>query len=111
MLTGVKPHRFETSHPTVEELVEVNCKQLPILPSLAVKDRERQHRLRGDLDAILVRALQKEPSLRYSSVAAFAEDVRRVFPESQREREVARRDIELGLLFFMIAMSRLRLLS
>jgi eukaryotic-like serine/threonine-protein kinase len=77
MLTGVKPHRFETSHPTDEELVEVICKQLPILPSLAVKDRERQHRLRGDLDAILVRALQKEPGLRYSSVAAFAEDVRR----------------------------------
>jgi serine/threonine protein kinase/predicted Zn-dependent protease len=77
MLTGVRPHRFETSHPTDEELVEVICKQLPSLPSLAVKDRERQHRLRGDLDAILLRALQKEPSLRYSSVAGFAEDVRR----------------------------------
>src|SRR5262249_39031806 len=77
MLTGVRPHRFETSHPTDEELVEVICKQLPILPSLAVKDRGRQHRLRGDLDAILLRALQKEPSLRYSSVAGFAEDVRR----------------------------------
>ena len=77
MLTGVRPHRFETSHPTDEELVEVICKQLPSLPSLAVKDRERQHQLRGDLDAILLRALQKEPSLRYSSVTAFAEDVRR----------------------------------
>src|SRR5215470_10615761 len=77
MLTGVRPHRFETSHPTDEELVEVICKQLPSLPSLAVKHRERRHRLRGDLDAILLRALQKEPSLRYSSVAAFAEDVRR----------------------------------
>jgi serine/threonine protein kinase/tetratricopeptide (TPR) repeat protein len=77
MLTGVRPHRFETSHPTDEELVEVICKQRPSLPSLAGNDRERRHRLRGDLDAILVRALQKEPSLRYSSVAGFAEDVRR----------------------------------
>lgn len=77
MLTGVRPHRFETSHPTDEELVEVICKQLPSLPSLAGNDRERRHRLRGDLDAVLVRALQKEPSLRYSSVAGFAEDVRR----------------------------------
>jgi serine/threonine protein kinase/tetratricopeptide (TPR) repeat protein len=77
MLTSVRPHRFETSHPTDEELVEVICKQLPTLPSLAVKDRKRQNQLRGDLDAILLRALQKEPSLRYSSVAAFAEDVRR----------------------------------
>lgn len=76
-LTGVRPHRFETSHPTDEELVEVICKQPPGLPSLAVKDPQRQHQLRGDLDAILLRALQKEPSLRYSSVAGFAEDVRR----------------------------------
>ena len=76
ILTGVRPHRFDTSHPTDEELVEVICKQLPSLPSLAGDDRERQRRLRGDLDAILVRALQKEPSLRYSSVAGFAEDVR-----------------------------------
>src|SRR5262249_42885052 len=76
MLTGVRPHRFETSHPTDEELVEVVCKQLPSLPSLAVKDRERQRQLRGDLDAILLRALQKEPGMRYSSVAAFTEDIR-----------------------------------
>src|SRR5215472_8880644 len=40
ILTGIRPHRFETSHPTDEELVDVICKQLPSLPSLAVKDRE-----------------------------------------------------------------------
>jgi len=77
MLTGVRPHRFETSHPSDEELIEVVCNQLPSLPSLAVKDRARQRQLRGDLDAILVRALQKEPSLRYSSVAEFTQDIRR----------------------------------
>jgi TolB-like protein/Flp pilus assembly protein TadD len=77
MLTGVKPHQFETSHPSDEELIEVVCNQLPALPSLAVKDRERQRQLRGDLDAILVRALQKEPSRRYSSVAEFTQDIRR----------------------------------
>ena len=77
MLTGVRPHRFQTSHPSDEELIEVVCNQLPSLPSLAVKDRARQRELRGDLDAILVRALQKEPSLRYSSVAEFTQDIRR----------------------------------
>jgi hypothetical protein len=34
-----------------------------------------------------------------------------ILPESQCKREVARRDIKLGLLFFMIAVSRLPLLS
>src|SRR5438132_10544879 len=76
MVPGVRPHRFQTSHPSDEELVVVVCNQLPRLPSLAVKDRARQRQLRGDLDAILVRALQKEPSLRYSSVAEFAHDIR-----------------------------------
>src|SRR5690606_8530050 len=33
--------------------------------------------LRGDLDAIIAKALRKEPELRYASVDALAEDVRR----------------------------------
>jgi serine/threonine-protein kinase len=36
-----------------------------------------QRRLRGDLDNIVGKALKKEPSERYPSVTAFAEDVRR----------------------------------
>jgi serine/threonine protein kinase/Tfp pilus assembly protein PilF len=88
MLTGARPHRFLTSDPSREELVEVVCKQLPTLPSLVVKDRERQRQLRGDLDAILLRALQKEPTLRYPSVAEFAEDIRRhLVGEPVRARE------------------------
>ncbi|HEX3915109.1 MAG TPA: protein kinase [Steroidobacteraceae bacterium] len=40
--------------------------------------RERLHRqLRGDLDTIVGKALKKEPSQRYVSVTAFAEDVSR----------------------------------
>ena len=88
MLTGVRPHRFLTSEPSREELVEVVCKQLPTLPSLAMKNRERQRQLRGDLDAILLRALEKEPTLRYPSVAEFAEDIRRhLIGEPVRARE------------------------
>jgi len=88
MLTGVRPHRFLTSDPSREELVEVVCKQLPTSPSLVVKNRERQRQLRGDLDAILLRALQKDPTLRYPSVAELAEDIRRyLIGEPVRARE------------------------
>jgi non-specific serine/threonine protein kinase/serine/threonine-protein kinase len=36
-----------------------------------------QRRLRGDLDAIVLKALRKEPDKRYSSVDQFSEDIRR----------------------------------
>jgi TolB-like protein len=75
-LTGVKPHRFATPEPSREELVHTICEEHVILPSAAVKDREQRRRLRGDLDAILLLALQKDPSRRYQSVSEFAEDIR-----------------------------------
>ncbi|MEQ1606872.1 MAG: serine/threonine-protein kinase [Pyrinomonadaceae bacterium] len=37
----------------------------------------RSKELRGDLDNIILKALQKEPSRRYQSVAEFSEDIRR----------------------------------
>jgi TolB-like protein/thioredoxin-like negative regulator of GroEL len=76
MLTGVKPHRFATPEPSREELVHIICEEQVIPPSVAVKDREQRRRLRGDLDAILLLALQKDPSRRYQSVSEFAEDIR-----------------------------------
>ena len=45
------------------------------LPGIRRKDLQR--RLRGDLDGIVLRALQKEPERRYSSAEALATDVRR----------------------------------
>src|SRR5262249_10112988 len=42
-----------------------------------VVDRARVHALRGDVDAILAKALQREPEARYATVDAMADDVRR----------------------------------
>jgi serine/threonine protein kinase/tetratricopeptide (TPR) repeat protein len=76
MLTGVRPHRFFTRNPSRQELVSVVCEQEPVPPSLATKDRRIARTLRGDLDAIVLYALQKDPSRRYPSAAEFAEDIR-----------------------------------
>ena len=45
--------------------------------SRACTDVSRQAALRGDLDAILAKALRKQPAERYASVDAFAQDLRR----------------------------------
>jgi serine/threonine protein kinase/tetratricopeptide (TPR) repeat protein len=77
ILTGCKPHRFPNRNPTLEELLTVLCEQEPYPPSSVVQDVGPQRRLRGDLDAIVLCALQKDPARRYSSVKNFADDVRR----------------------------------
>jgi eukaryotic-like serine/threonine-protein kinase len=77
MLTGQTPHRFPSSRPGLDEVEKVVCEENPILPSLAVKDSEMQRTLRGDLDAIILRAMQKDPAERYASVADFEQDIRR----------------------------------
>src|SRR5256714_13213627 len=77
ILSGCKPHRFPHRQPTLEELLAVLCEQEPHPPSSVVKDPARQRRLRGDLDAIVLCALQKNPARRYPSVKSFAEDVHR----------------------------------
>jgi serine/threonine protein kinase/tetratricopeptide (TPR) repeat protein len=77
ILTESRPHRFPTHDLSRSELVSILCEQTPVPPSLAVKDRERSRQIRGDLDAIVLKALLKEPAARYSSVRDFANDVHR----------------------------------
>jgi len=45
--------------------------------SMAVDDKALKRRLSGDLDNILMRALETEPARRYESAALFADDLRR----------------------------------
>jgi serine/threonine protein kinase/tetratricopeptide (TPR) repeat protein len=76
ILTGYTPHRFQSRQPGLDEVARVVCDEEPILPSLAAGHPETRHALRGDLDAIILRAMRKDPSERYASVADLATDIR-----------------------------------
>ncbi len=72
------------------EIVRVICEQLPVRPSVAAARRE----LAGDLDNIVLKAIQKEPARRYASVERMADDIRRYLagrPVSARPSTVAYR--------------------
>ena len=102
LLTGHRPYRL-TQH-TPAEIERAICEQEPENPSTAVSRVENEtssdgrpatrtpelvslvregqpdklrRRLRGDLDNIVLKALQKEPQRRYESVADFSEDIGR----------------------------------
>ncbi len=69
LLTGSSPYQVQTQSPAA--MVAAICVLDPAPPSA------RNPRLDADLDAIVLKALRKEPAERYASAAHFAEDVRR----------------------------------
>src|SRR5262245_195844 len=75
LLTGRTPHRLNNlSFLEVERAI---CEQEITRPSAAGQDPAIAKRLRGDLDAILLQALDKDPQRRYPTVTQFADDIRR----------------------------------
>ncbi len=95
LLTGRRPYRMPSR--IIHEVVRVICEQPPTRPSTAVTEedspdgkasREAASRLRaaspeelkrelsGDLDCILLKALEKDSPSRYPSARAFSEDLR-----------------------------------
>jgi len=74
MLSGRLP--IETSGLTPVQLISRVTQDVPAVVSSVVDEADTKKRLAGDLDAILSRALRKEPEARYPSVEALAEDVR-----------------------------------
>ena len=86
LLTGRHPYRLAGQG--YQKIVELICSTEPIRPSLAVRrtgstagglgpPRRLGQRLAGDLDAIVLKAMRKEPGHRYGSAAELAEDLRR----------------------------------
>lgn len=71
LLTGLRPWKRDSRRMLEEAILHDD----PVLPSVA--SRERKGTLRGDLDAIVLKALRKEPGQRYATANAFSEDLRR----------------------------------
>src|SRR5262245_12899638 len=79
LLTGVRPARRREPRATCDgEAAD------PLRPSAAATDRATQRLLRGDLDAIVLKALRERPDERYPTMDAMAEDI---------ERHLARRPL------------------
>jgi eukaryotic-like serine/threonine-protein kinase len=80
LLTGEKAHKFRSLSPI--EIGRVVCDTEPVKPSLAVPllapgGPRIRRQLEGDLDTIVLKALQKDPARRYRSVEQLSEDLRR----------------------------------
>ncbi|MFZ2235840.1 MAG: serine/threonine-protein kinase [Dokdonella sp.] len=104
LLTGRRPYNVKNSTPAAYERAILD--QEPTRPSLAfasgaatadlqqmgVDDeasrQQMRRKLRGDLDAIILKALRKDPQQRYASVADFSADIQR---HLERQPVVARR--------------------
>ena len=74
LLTGKRPYDVRGKSPGEIERVIADVE--PPRPSTVV-DHARARELRGDLDAIVLKALRKEPARRYPSVSALLEDLAR----------------------------------
>ncbi len=73
LLTGARPYRHKRpSRAALEDAIVI---EEPYRPSDVVTDPGRRRRIRGDLDTIVLKALKKDVSARYATVAEFAEDL------------------------------------
>lgn len=99
LLTGQSPYR--TKNKGFNNIIRAVCETAPKVPSNVIRDGETlkldknttksiswfnttsaneivpASSLKGDIDNIVIKALQKEPSRRYASVQEFSEDIRR----------------------------------
>lgn len=76
LLTQANPYRIATAD-SAYDLAHVICHMEPPLPSQAVAAASQSARrnLRGDLDAVVMMAMRKDPARRYASAEVFSEDL------------------------------------
>lgn len=73
-------HPYDTTDKSPDEITHIVAHTEVVKPSAMAARGGNQgasRRLRGDLDTIVITAMRKDPAERYTSVALFAEDVRR----------------------------------
>jgi eukaryotic-like serine/threonine-protein kinase len=73
LIAGVRPSQGESDSRRALEHAVLHLE--PVRPSDRIADRSLRRAVRGDLDAIILKALRKEPERRYSTVNAFADDI------------------------------------
>lgn len=91
LLSGHSPHEVHGDDPG--RLARAVLEQTPPLPSTVAASGGAE--LRGDLDAIVMTALRKEPQRRYASAAALADDIE----NHLQQRPVAARPDTFGYRF------------
>jgi eukaryotic-like serine/threonine-protein kinase len=75
LLTGQRPYALKRH--TLAALEEaIIAADVPLISAIVSKDRRLCRELRGDLDNIVAKALKKDPTERYGTVAELASDVR-----------------------------------
>jgi eukaryotic-like serine/threonine-protein kinase len=75
ILTGQLP--FHRSGESIRELEQKILEYDPVKPSMATQSERLRKLFRGDLDAIVLKALRKEPEARYESTSLLIEDIDR----------------------------------
>ncbi len=76
ILTGIRPLKMENRRRF--DMEQQLCVREPLAPSAVSRPGSVAAReLRGDLDNIVLKAMQEDPERRYRSVSQFAEDLRR----------------------------------
>jgi serine/threonine protein kinase/tetratricopeptide (TPR) repeat protein len=77
LLTGAKPHVIVDYTPLgIDRAI---CETEIVRPSLAAASKAAARALEGDMDTILLFAMQKDPNRRYATIGQFADDIRRHF--------------------------------
>ncbi|TVR29020.1 MAG: serine/threonine protein kinase [Balneolaceae bacterium] len=75
MVTGHQP--FDLKGKKLKEAEQIIRNQTPEKPSLRISDPAKVRKIKGDLDAIILQALRKEPENRYQTAGQLLDDIQR----------------------------------